>query len=157
MPPLPETKINRFSIAVRDFENARKYLAALERHTMPSVEHEALLLAAIIAYWRPFSPNEKGKAPKADPSLTIADFGDLTPAQIELHETLKQIRNKGLAHSEFEFNPTQFNPRSGVYSGRTFSVVDQNINLALFASTLKLFEDICHGRRASHSRNARSE
>lgn len=71
-------EFNRYSIAVRDFESAQRYLRSARAHDVSSTEYEALLFTAIVAYYRPFSRNEQQKSVKAMERLSIENFGILT-------------------------------------------------------------------------------
>lgn len=148
-----DEELNRYSIAVRDFESAKKYLCATKNHPCSSLEYEALLFAAIVSYYRPFSPNEKSKSPKAKSQLRIEDFGSLDDSRKELHEKCKELRNKALAHSEFIFNPTKFNSETGVFSSRPFSLSNVALDLEVFEATLTQFIALCHDVRANYSRH----
>ncbi|MHB1216652.1 MAG: hypothetical protein ACYC1L_00445 [Alphaproteobacteria bacterium] len=144
---LSEQELNRYSISVRDFEKSKDYVCAARKHPEDSIEREALLFAAIVAYYRPFSPNEKGDS-KASCRLRVKDFGPLTEVESEFHQTCEKLRNKALAHSEFTLNPTKFDRQTEIFSSRSFSLLNENIDLNVFCALLDRFINFCHHRRA---------
>lgn len=151
MKKLPDKILNRYSISVRDFEKAKEFICAAKEHPPSSVEYEALLFAAIVSYYRPFSPNERGNSSKAESCLRLEEFDSLTREQKELHEKCKILRNKALAHSEFNHNPTKFNPETGAFASKPFSLLSQNFDLNLFDTVVTKFLDACHNKRAEHA------
>lgn len=152
-----EAELNRYSIAVRDFEDAQRFLCAARNHGIDSIEYEALLFAAIISYWRPFSLNEVRKPAAASVRLDIQNFGTLSEDQKKLHENCGNLRNKALAHSGYEYNPTQVRP-SGVIVGGRFSLLGSSQirgsgsvhNMDLFQQLLEKLIDSCHAMRAAY-------
>jgi|GEM_PF-989750 len=155
-----EAELNRYSIAVRDFEDAQRFLCAARNHGIDSIEYEALLFAAIISYWRPFSLNEKSKSAAASVRLDIQNFGTLSENQKELHRNCENLRNKALAHSEYEYNPTRLRP-SGVFVSSPFSLLGSSQirdpgsvhNMDLFQQLLEKLIDSCHAMRAAYVSN----
>ena len=147
---ITEREFNRYSIALFDFEQAVAYATETQTHSAATLAHEALLFAAILSYYRPFSPNEKNNNTQAASQLTINNFSPFEPAEKILHEELKELRNKALAHSEFHFNPTRRDPESGIISSRPFSLLSQSLNIeGLIHLSRKLAEE-CHHKRADH-------
>lgn len=152
-----EAELNRYSIAVRDFEDAQRFLCAARNHGIDSIEYKALLFAAIISYWRPFSSNEKSKSAAASVRLDIQNFGTLSEDQKELHKNCGNLRNKALAHSEYEYNPTRLK-RSGVFVSSPFSLLGSSQirdpssvhNMDLFQQLLEKLIDSCHAMRAAY-------
>lgn len=150
---LSDEELNRYSIALRDFEKAKEYICAAKKQLPSSLEYEALLFAAIVSYYRPFSPNEKSQSAKATSQLHIKDFGFLNNSQSILHQKYRELRNKALAHSEFELNPTKFNSDRKVFSSQPFSLLNEALDLEVFDSTLTQFIELCHEVRANYSRH----
>jgi hypothetical protein len=144
-------EIHRYSIALRDFENAKRYICAMRKHLPSSTEYEALLFATIVSYYRPFSRNEKAQSAEATSQLCNKEFNFLTESQIALHELCKELRNQALAHSEFKHNPTKYNPKTGVFSSRPFSLLSQDFDLVSFEMMLTQVMDFCHKKRAEFS------
>ena len=150
---LSDEELNRYSIALRDFEKAKEYICAAKRRLPSSLEYEALLFATIICYYRPFSQNEKSKTAKATSLLDIKDFG-LNSSQHIFHQKCKELRNKVLAHSEFERNPTNFNSDRKVFSSQPFSLLNETLDLEVFDSILTQCIELCHEVRANYSRHS---
>ena len=148
-----EQAFNRFSIAVFDFEKSISYAEEAARHSRSDITHEALLFAAIVCYFRPFSPNEKSKSSSAASQLTLEDFSPLTPSESELHERCKQLRNKALAHSEYDFNPTRLHP-TGVIASRPFALLHHAPAIPALVALARKLADECHNKRANHVHDA---
>jgi hypothetical protein len=144
---------NRFSIAVFDFEKSIAYAEEAARHSPGALAHEALLFSAIVCYYRPFSPNEKNKNSPAASQLKLEEFSPLTATESALHERCKELRNKALAHSEYEFNPTRLRP-SGVIASRPFSLLCHAPEIPALVTLTRKLVDECHNKRANHVRNA---
>jgi hypothetical protein len=93
---------------------AMAFIEAAHRHSESTIEYEALLLAAIIHYARPFTNNEgPGNAPREAQRLTGVDVNavlDGDPALIDLHNRIVRLRMKAVAHSESSFNPADHIP-----------------------------------------------
>ena len=70
--PAVEKTLRRLHISKHDFAHAGTFITAARQHPVFKIEHEALLLSAIICYARPFGPNEKaveGGEMQSDPTL----------------------------------------------------------------------------------------
>lgn len=147
-------ELARFSISLRDFEKAHQYLVGARRHLETTIEYEALLFAAIVSYCRPFSGNERGKPLRATKRLLIKDFAPLSEEDEHIHAQLHEARNKRLAHSEFDSNPTSFSPETGMFSGKASTL--PSVNLDKFEQVVLRFIDVCHTKRADYSRHARA-
>jgi hypothetical protein len=80
-----------------DFEKPREFMQSAATHNQTSIEYKALMLSAIICYARPFSGNEIGKDPPADPKLSGIDVQALPAADFALHERIVTVRNKAVA------------------------------------------------------------
>jgi hypothetical protein len=145
-----ESEFNRYSIAFFDFEQAVAYAMEAKTHSAATLAHEALLFAAIVSYYRPFSPNEKNKNTPAASQLTTKNFSPFTHEDMSLHEKLKELRNKALAHSEFCFNPTHRNPESGIISSRPFSLLSHSVDIAGLIHLASKLAMECHHKRADH-------
>ena len=91
---IDEGKFHRFSISLKDFEKAKAFLAEARNHQYGGLLHEALVFSAIICYVRPFSINEKDPNAAAASRLTLSDFTPLSPDELRIHKTCKELRNK---------------------------------------------------------------
>lgn len=105
--------VKRTQISHDDFGDAKKYIEAARGHAVDTIEYEALLQAAIIAYARPFSGNELvGRAypdPPSDPKLD-AGVVALNGADRELHARILTLRCKAVAHAESGHYPVEVLP-----------------------------------------------
>ena len=149
-PMTTRAKFNRYSIALQDFDRANGYATHALNYPINTIEYEALLFAAIICYVRPFSRNEVTNMPQAVVLLRLEDFSTLTDQERHLHDHCLRLRNKALAHSEFEMNPTSLNEETGIVSSRPFSLVAQQVDVhRLAALSARLLEE-CHKRRGDY-------
>lgn len=126
-----DAKLNRWTISRHDFEEAHEYLQAFVSSTDPVIQR-ALISAAIVAYGRPFTPNFG--EPKAVRSITLPeDIFD--PDGFRLHEKILQLRNKGIAHSDYTLKPTARVPSaaSGLMTwSKPFNPLSEGINIDKF-------------------------
>ncbi len=149
---MTEPQFNRYSIALFDFDKAAEYAEGAARHCANTLEHEALIFAAIMCYCRPFSTNERSKDPPAVQRLTLEDFATLSLSEQErnLHDECRKLRNQALAHSEWNRNPTKFNKPSGVISSRPFSLFTNRPDIQALANLSKRLAHECHNKRADY-------
>jgi hypothetical protein len=109
---------NRLHLAHKDMEDAKRYLAAMQdllrlqeqRNNSEYFDHcEAILVAAIVAYCRPFKESySKGHADKhiKAESLDCLQFG----SNLDLHNLIETRRDKAIAHGDWSFRSTQLLP-----------------------------------------------
>ena len=143
-----DQELNRFSISAHDFERAVQFATEGLKHAANTIIYEALLFAAIVSYWRPFSPNELTDAAHATKRISLRDLGvTLTDAERELHERCKTLRNEALAHSSWERNPTRLR-ESGVIASRMFSLLSPPFDLAGLLHLAEKMRLACEHRRA---------
>jgi hypothetical protein len=150
-----DEKFHRVTIAFEDFEEALAYIEQAKLHRRGSLEHQALVSMAVICYSRPFSPNEKRADAKAQSRLSAEDLGDLSSSEKQLHDLCTTTRNKAVAHSEYDYNPTEFNASGQIWS-RHFCIYDAEINLAEFESLIRGRIDACHAVRAPYVTHRRA-
>ena len=149
----PDPTLLRVHISHRDFKRALDFIAKARVHVENTIEHEALLEAAIIRYARPFSPNEKGDNAKADSRLTIDVAAVLAEvADFELHGRIIKLRNKVIAHSESEHYPMSTFPsfiggpddiRSLGFQSRSWHIVNERLDLDAFERITKAMHLKC--------------
>lgn len=149
-----ERKMYRAHISERDFKQALRFIDAALATDISSVEHEALVVAAIVSYARPFTLNErpqKGKPlPAADASLEEIDFRALLGVDANLHARIVKLRMKAVAHSEAEFNPMIFDGMAFV--SRAWHPVGEGIDLAVFREIAEKLHRHCLNQKADLSR-----
>jgi len=103
----PRNRINRLTSASLDLKNCLRFLDELGSQQYGNTVYEALLIAAIVLYIRPFSKNEKEQSTSpSDPRVPEEVLANLTVGELDLHERLKGLRNKAIAHAEWTFHPT---------------------------------------------------
>ena len=147
-----DREINIYSIAVRYFEKAHEYLSAAKKHDRASIEYDALLSMAIVSYCGPFTKHYTGPDRKKS-QLTFDALDHWTGDQRRFHERCIEIRDKALAHPDFEYNPTKFT-EGNVFKGRQYSILDEDVDLKTFESVLDRVISCCHSMRANHKRSA---
>lgn len=145
-----EAKLNRFSIALRDFEKAEEFLTEARNHSHVPLVHEALVFSAIICYFRPFTNNETSPSSAAAARLELSDFLPLSSDEICIHETCKNLRNKALAHAEVSHYPTRADRETGVISSTIFSLIDKAPGLEALSQLIGNFIRQCHNKRADY-------
>ena len=100
-----EATFNRLKLSERDFSEAHEYL---ERYPQASeiVMQRALIVSAIVAYSRPFKKNYGSKA-DADTSLVLPPSFFEEQSDQALHDKVIQLRDEGIAHSDYDRKPTR--------------------------------------------------
>lgn len=141
-----EAQFNRARISEKDFVEASEFLAAhRSRHSAPV--RRAILVAAIVAYSRPFTANNGGASKRATPTLIgnprkiLADQGDYM-----LHARILKIRSQAIAHSDEGRNSVRrvMGQNTGfVMSARLFDVLSENINVRDFRAIVKRMVGHC--------------
>ena len=144
-------QLHRLSISVYDFEEAKRFLTEALKHNASSVTYEALLIAAIIYFARPFTNNSPDKRLKDISRIEIDSFFDISPAEKALYDDLMTLRNKCLAHAEFQYYPTSVNEKTGVIRSRRFTILDSHIDINAFNSLLEKLINQAHNKRADYT------
>jgi hypothetical protein len=143
-----DQEFNRYSIASFDLEKALEFATEAKQHPANSFIYEALLFAAIVSYYRPFSPNEKVNNASASSLLKVEDLEALSKSEQEIHKKCKNLRNRDLAHSEFALNPTQLHPDTGVVASKPFSLLTPPFDLVAFIGLIEKLKLACQRHRA---------
>ena len=145
-----EQAFHRFSIAAHDFERAIQFATEALKQPANSIIYEALLFAAIVSYWRPFSPNELSSTAEATKRLSIEQLGvTLTAEEQDLHDRCKRLRNEALAHSSWERNPTRLR-ESGVVASRIFSLLSPPFDVRALLHLAETLRVACEHQRADY-------
>jgi hypothetical protein len=149
MEPDITRRFNRAHISRRDFKKAVGFIEAAMTHDLVSVEYEALMISAIVNYARPFSGNERGKAPASD-SVLVVDVKQLLGEDSALHDRIVTMRNKAVAHSEFGKYPVQImavpEPNSDAgfaASSQSWHVLNERIDLEAFKRIAEALHKKC--------------
>jgi len=101
-----ESRFNRVNMSAKDFEEAHSYLAEFDPD-LPMVLQRALLTSAVVAYARPFKKSRGAREGSASAKLPIDIGALLDGSQIALHERIIDLRDRGVAHSDFSMKPTR--------------------------------------------------
>ena len=114
--------LRRLSISVHGLAKCKNILAELANINDVNHVYEAALSFVLVVYARPFSGNEKSKAPKAlsklEKELVVHQLDE---SELRLHKLILRLRNKALAHSEWKSHPSDID-NNFVISTRPFSV-----------------------------------
>lgn len=106
-----EKQLNRLMVSVEDFHEATIYLEAIENSTS-SVLYRAAILAAVVAYCRPFCKSKPGKEGQSTERVSLGLEKLLNCDEMILHKKLKTYRNTVLAHSDFDYRPAHITNKS---------------------------------------------
>lgn len=124
---------NRLHLALLDMQDARRYLAAYTQLLIDGIDQntetfgtarEGLIVAAIVAYCRPFSGNQSpGRATR---KLSIGDFWWISNdmSQKALHSLIVTKRDKFVAHADWDARSTEIVELTATGVKRTFSAPD---------------------------------
>jgi hypothetical protein len=93
-------RLKRLVISNADLNHAKEYSELILNRNWDGEKYLlcALKTALIVAYWRPFSENEP--APDTLPMLEDKHKKDFTPIETRLHDTIHNLRNEVMAHSD---------------------------------------------------------
>lgn len=141
-----ERQLNRIRISLNDFQETTQFLRGI-RCRQGDVVRRALLIAATIAYSRPFSNNERGNSMRATPRLQGKVVHLLTPAQLVVHETVLRVRNEAVAHSQWSRYPVKVvhSSTNGIMlKGRFFDILaERDLDLRRFREIARVMEEHC--------------
>lgn len=137
-------QFNRASISEKDFAEAEECLRAAEG-SHPDVVQKALLVAAVIAYARPFRDSETGNASTARlPGSAIKAF---TEEEKLYHKHLLKTRDEAIAHSAFPRKAVRraSGTASGfVTTGRMFDIRAEVEQTSVFLGMVVKLTTYCH-------------
>lgn len=151
-----EKKFNRFAISLTDFKRAKYFLNESQKHPCGSLAYEALVFAAIICYFRPFSQNENDKNSRAAIKLDLSDFQLLTHDENLIHEQCKSLRNKALAHAEITYHTINVDTDTGGVSRTVFTCTGNAPDLHQLSALIDKFIQQCQNRVADYAINIRT-
>jgi hypothetical protein len=154
-----EAQFNRASISTRDFEEVEEYLTVF-RDDLPDPLKRAVLVAAIVAYARPFTQNDGGGEALATSTLLGNPNRVLSDEEFSLHEELLRLRNEALAHSDYDRKPSRFVAVIGtgfLAKGKPFDVLSERIDVTTFRSMAAKMKNHCTDIRFRLSRELGSQ
>ena len=154
-----EAQLNRASISIKDFAEAEDYLRAY-RDDLSDTLKRALLVAAIVAYARPFTSNDGGADGLATGTLTGNPKRILGEEEGILHEKVLALRHEAIAHSDYDRRPTRFVETVGtgfLTRSKPFDVLSERIAIAAFLAICTKMKNFCTDILFSLSRNLGSE
>jgi hypothetical protein len=135
-----EKQFNRTSISINDFSQAEKYLEFLSKAELPQLDilRSSLLVAAIISYARPFSDNNAHEKATGKLKVSEKEIRQVIGKRgLELHKKVLGLRNRAIAHSEYDMNPTRLvekhvGEHGFVLTSRFFNILGEEIDPNLF-------------------------
>lgn len=101
-----EQQFNRTNLSKKDFSEAHNYLLEYLQ-SGPPFTRRAVIVAAIIAYARPFKHNRGGRAGRATEKLEVDLDRLLSSEERALHKRVIDLRDRAIAHSDYDFRPTE--------------------------------------------------
>jgi hypothetical protein len=149
MPDAPklEARFNRASISRKDFAEAEVYLRAYSDELSETLRR-ALLVAAIVAYARPFTSNDSGIEGLATVRLTGNPKRILSSEEFRLHKQILGLRNEAVAHSDYNRKPTWLIERLGTgfrTKSKPFDVLAETIPIDTFLAMCMKMWNHCTG------------
>ena len=144
-----EAQFNRAHISKRDFEEVLEYLHAFHSR-LRAAPKRAILLAAIIAYVRPFTQSRSGIHKKATSALSGNPRSILSEQEHLLHKKLVALRHEVLAHSSYDRKSTSrvsgrvsSVSRGFIVRSRPFDLLAERIDIKLFCTICEKMINYC--------------
>jgi hypothetical protein len=152
----PEAKLNRALISHEDIGEAQQYLRMLEQldSTSDAVMRRALLTAAVVAYSRPFRKSRGGG--KAAHYLPVDLDQWFTPAQLTMHQSVLELRDKAVAHSDYATKPASRiagNLAGFSFLGTGFDLLQQQLDVAEWLRMCNQLVAHCFQSALGHNRD----
>lgn len=145
-------ELNRLTIARGDLEQALRFLKRAAELAPTGVEYEALVMTAIILYARPFSRNERDPEAMATERVPDSVMSEYTEEERKLHERLIEVRNKAIAHAEWNNYPTSVSWDTRVIKSRRYSIYPEFITVDSFTTLATKLERRLNNMRADRVR-----
>jgi hypothetical protein len=119
-----EKQLFRAHISENDFQQANEFLQAFQA-AKGVVQRRALLTAAVIAYARPFSDNERSDTTRATSSIRGNPKKILGLEGALVHGHVIKLRNEAIAHATWLRNPVGITPsvETPVIKARRFDIL----------------------------------
>ena len=137
------SQFNRASISEKDFAEAEECLRAYDTSHNVTIQ-KALLVAAVIAYARPFKTSETSDRSTAHlPGSALKNF---TSEEKAYHAHLLSVRDEAIAHSAFERKAVRRASGTGsgfVTTGRIFDVRAAIDRVSLFLGMVEKLNTYC--------------
>jgi hypothetical protein len=143
---------NRSAISARDCDAAIEYLDACLELTEKDVDsdtseffihREGLLIAAIVAYSRAFteSRSEPFAAPKLKVNLGKVFGNDYS--KLELHKHILNVRNKAVAHSDWQYHKSELREvtKTGVLRKNSVVRYGEDIDIPMFRNIAEVMRN----------------
>ena len=124
-----EAQFNRAHMSYKDFGEAEEYLHAY-RDELSDTCKRVLLVAAIMAYARPFTSNDGGAEGLSTGTLMGNPRRILKKKEFVLHEKVLRLRHEALAHSDYGRRPTRLietGETSFLAKSKPFDVLSETI------------------------------
>lgn len=154
-----EAQFNRANISGKDFAEAEDFLHVYSDELSDTLRR-ALLVAAIVAYARPFTSNDVGTEGLSTDMLKGNPKQILSDEEFILHEKILSLRHEAIAHSDYDRRPTRFVETVGtgfLTKSKPFDVLSEAIAIAAFLALCTKMKNHCTDLLFSLSRNLGSE
>jgi hypothetical protein len=128
---------------VHDFRDCNKFLDEFNK-TEDDILKEALLVAALVSYCRPFSENKENDKIIKKISLEVVTR-PLEAHEIRLHKKLITIRNKAIAHSDIDKKPTGSTVQNKVLvqASKLYNILAEDLDINEISNLSKKMISIC--------------
>ena len=103
---LLDRTFHRLTTSLVDLNEANQYLGQYNEK-MEHVLRRALFSAALVSYSRPFLRSDTGNENRASAKLDGKFLVGLTNEHLALHKKIIDLRNKAVAHSDFDWRPSE--------------------------------------------------
>ena len=134
----------RAHISERDFIEAGEYLR-IYRESYSEIIKRSLLFSGIVSYSRPFLNSKSGPAQESTSKLSVKPQKILTTLEFDLHRRVLDLRNRAIAHSEFESKAVSLVSSQA----KGFVVGVKLFHLSLPAADVRIFRSMC-GKMKMH-------
>jgi hypothetical protein len=135
----------RVRISMKDMEQCVVFASEVDSNSN-AIYKQAFITAAIVSYARPFSRNKNHQKATAHTPVSLKS---LTLKELELHKRICELRDKAIAHSDFDKNPTsvhQFEKAGGgqgyIFRAQLYDPLSEAPNIHLILKLGKKIQSI---------------
>ncbi|MCP5283743.1 MAG: hypothetical protein H6933_02470 [Burkholderiaceae bacterium] len=155
-----EAQLHRTHISQRDFEEAMSYLWQIQFNVQEETRR-GLLTAAVVAYGRPFIGTNRRSSKKATPTVKDQILKSLETEEAVLHQQVLGVRNRAVAHSEYELRPVRYAGNDGhggfALSEERFDLLQQGIDVEMLHEVCRKLSVECLRLKATLVQDMRSK
>jgi hypothetical protein len=134
--------------AVENLEAVAVFLRGSAKHRTSSVAHAGAMLGALFAYSRPFTEcPDPALNPLPEQRVCFLDLAADLGADLRLHATLLQVRDEGIALSDFVPIVSSWRPHAGRFNARRFKYPDSRFARVIGTLDCAAFQQITASMR----------